>query len=75
MRLCPFRDCGDTIPSHKFGCRKHWFSLSEAHKQRIWDGYLDYQAQRINVRQLAELQKQVLAEHYSAPGTIGEPAP
>jgi hypothetical protein len=64
MRICPFTGCHRRIPSDRFGCRTHWFSLSSELRARVWAAYNAYRAKEIELRELARLQREILKEHY-----------
>lgn len=62
MRLCPFEGCGKSIPSDKFACPKHWFSLCADHKSRVWEAYNAWKSGAIDGTELQRLQDGILAE-------------
>jgi len=62
MRKCPFHNCGAEIPANLFACRRHWYSLSESERQRIWAAYRDWQDGRLGGEELREVQQQVLGD-------------
>lgn len=37
--MCPYPDCGRSVPSTMFACRSHWFALSAELRRRIWANY------------------------------------
>lgn len=36
---CHWPGCGEQVPPAKWGCRKHWFTLPKALRDRIWLAY------------------------------------
>lgn len=37
--VCPARGCEVYVRDDTLACRKHWFQLPKALRQRIWDEY------------------------------------
>lgn len=62
VRTCPFNNCGATIPSDLFACRKHWYSLNKSERETIWAAYRDFLASRIDGETLRRVQQEVLGE-------------
>lgn len=60
MRQCPFNDCPAEIGDDLFACRKHWYSLSDAERRRIWWAYREYLKDAMTMEELRAIQQQVL---------------
>lgn len=39
MHQCPSPVCEHDVPSHKFACHTHWFSLPKEMRDEIWAAY------------------------------------
>lgn len=47
MRTCPHPTCDERIPAHMFACRRHWWSLPQGLRSRIWSNYRSGDLERI----------------------------
>lgn len=36
---CHWPDCGAQVPPAAWGCKRHWYMLPKALRDRIWDTY------------------------------------
>lgn len=66
MRLCPFPNCGNTIPAHLFACNRHWYALNRDQQRRIYDCYGKWKAGEIDGAELRRRQQEVLDEYQAA---------
>lgn len=66
MRACPFDGCGRPIPPTMFACGRHWRCLNPAQQRAIYAAYADYQADRIDIDELRQLQQEVLDQVQAA---------
>ena len=66
MRTCPFRGCDESLPDSVFACRRHWFQLDRAERNKIWTAYRRYLADVITMEELREAQQQVLGHRGTA---------
>jgi len=39
VHKCPSPGCPHKVPSHKFACHTHWFSIPKEIRDDIWAGY------------------------------------
>jgi hypothetical protein len=62
MRVCPFDGCPKVIPPDKFACPRHWFSLNDRQRARIWGAYRAYTRGTLDVQGLRKFQQEVLDE-------------
>lgn len=66
MRQCPFNNCERQVPDHIFACRKHWYSLNQAHRAEIVEAYNQYLQNVIGIEELRERQQKVLGTRGTA---------
>jgi hypothetical protein len=66
MRQCPWHDCAVEIPDDMFACRPHWFSLTEAERNRIWWAWREYVKEALTLEELRAVQQEVLGERGKA---------
>ena len=60
MRVCPFPDCGVSIPDYLFCCKADWNRLSTSQQRRIYAVWNDYKRDRIGMEELRRVQQQVM---------------
>ena len=63
MRTCPFDGCCETLPSHIFACREHWFAMKADHRQAVRSAWWEFEDGKIDVAELRARQEKVL-QHY-----------
>lgn len=53
---CPKRGCTRRVPSNQLACRSHWYSVSKATRDRVWQTYMadDDQAHMVAMAQAIE---------------------
>lgn len=48
MHGCPHPTCDEQVPTEMFSCRRHWFSLPQGMRNRIWANYRSGDLDRIS---------------------------
>lgn len=48
MSTCPHPDCDVALAADVFACRRHWFSLPQGLRNRIWANYRSGDVGRIS---------------------------